>query len=475
MKSFKWIIVVSLLAGIITGGCHKSAVGRSTEGPDPEWEAVPVRMRVWYVPDSASYASYDSASQVYDHDPACDSIFRRALQRAAANGGGRITMEPAVYPLSVTLQLCSNLMLTGDTDTTGNVLLQFNAPRTILEGSNISYTTLNHFGIRNALNRGGEGILLYNGSSHNLINDISVSNIGYNGINISDASSRYDTIRNSRIIDVEKAGIACYNQSQDVFIENNTVIRTGDHGIILTGGNDCRIKDNIVDSSGYYTLGGNNAFAHGIAIDGHSGAWPCSKDTIDGNRITNSGSAGIEVADGVSHVVINNNYVNNTGLTVDHDKYGIYFGGTFATGNDITIENNEVHNCLWEGIRVGGNSSSVGNTDTVKITGNTVDSVVRQGIIIHYAGNVTLSDNDVRRALEAGIELLGWSAAYRINGIAISNNAVTACLGPGIHIAYAANPVFTDNSFCGNGSASQANGTGVDNVVIQGANECLDL
>ena len=230
----------------------------------------------------------------------------------------------------------------------------------------------------------------------------------------------------------------------------------------------------MVDSSGYYTVGGNNAFAHGIAIDGHSGAWPCSMDTIDGNRITNSGSAGIEVADGVSHVVIRDNYVNNTGVTVNHDQYGIYFGGTFGTGNDITIDHNEVYNCLWEGIRVGGNSTSVANTDGVKITGNTVGNVVRQGIIVHYSSNIDLSDNSVSQASETGIVLTGWSAGYKVAGAAISNNHVTGCSGPGFSIAYASDPVFTDNDFCGNGSVSQAHGTYVDNVVINGTNGCLD-
>ena len=475
MKLFKFIVVIHLLCGLMAGSCHKSAVGQSTETPDAKKDSVPVRMRVWYVSDSLSYSSYDSASGVYDHDPACDSIFGRAMQRAAVNGGGRITLEPAVYPLSITLRLCSNLLLKGDTDTSGNVLLQLQVPKTIIEGNNISYTTISHFGIRNALNRGGEGILLYNGSSHNLINDISVSNIGYNGINISDTTSRYNTIQHCSITDIMKAGIACYNKSQNVLIQNNTVIRTGDHGIILTGGSNCRIKNNMVDSSGYYTLGGNNAFAHGIAIDGHSGAWFCSMDTIDGNRITNSGSAGIEVADGVSHVLISGNYINNTGVTVDHDQYGIYFGGTFATGNDITIEHNEVYHCLWEGIRVGGNSSGVGNTDLVKITGNTVDSVVRQGIIVHYSSNIDLGNNNVRHASETGILLTGWSAAYKIAGAAISNNQATDCSGPGFSIAYASDPVFTDNDFCGNGAVSQAQGAGVDNVVVNGTNGCLDL
>lgn len=475
MKSFKLIIAINLIIGLIAGACHKATGGQPIKEPDLREDSAPVRMRIWYAPDSLSYSSYDSATQSYDNDPICDSIFRRALQRAADNGGGRITMEPAVYPLSSKLLLCSNLLLKGNTDAAGDVLLQLNVAQTILEGNNISYTTLNHFGIRNDLSRNGEGILLFNGSSYNLIDDVSVWNIGYNGINISDTTSRYNTIQNCHITDIMKAGIACYNKSQDVFIQSNTIIRTGDHGIILTGGSNCRIKNNTVDSSGYYTLGGGNAFAHGIAIDGHSGAWPCSKDTIDGNRITNSGSAGIEVADGVSEVVISGNYINNTGVTVNHDKYGIYFGGTFGTGDGITIANNEVYNCQWEGIRVGGNSAGVGNTNLVEITGNTVKTVVRQGIIVHFASNVTLSDNDVQQASGTGIELDGWSAAYKMNGIAITNNNVADCAGPGFYIEYASNPVFTDNDFCDNGADSHANGTGVDNVVINGTNQCLDL
>lgn len=468
------MLVINLLLGLMTSACHKTAASQSPEHPDQEGDPVPVRMRIWHFPDSLSYCSYDSAIQSYDRDLSCDSIFKRALRHAAANGGGRITMEPAVYPLSTTVELCSNLILKGDADTIGSVLLQFNASLAIVQGVNVSYTTLRHFGVKNDLSRGGEGILFYNASCHNLIDDISVWNVGYNGINISDATSRYDTIQNCRVTDIMMAGIACYNQSQDLFIQNNTITRTGYHGIILTGGNNCRIKNNIVDSSGYYTPGGSNAFAHGIAIDGHSGAWLCSHDTIDGNRITNSGSAGIEVADGVSHVVISDNYVNNTGVTVDHDKYGIYFGGTFATGDDVTIDHNEVYNCQWEGVRVGANSSGVGNTDVVNITRNVVDTVVRQGIIVHYSSNVVVSNNGVQHAAENGIELDGWSASYKINGAGISNNSVTACTGAGFYIQYATNPVFTDNDFCGNGSASYAHGAGVDNVVENGTNSCLD-
>ena len=468
------MIGINVLTAIIIFACCHLPAAQSDNGTGPAGHRMPVRMRVWFVPDSVSYFSYDSAGQVCDHDISCDSIFTRALRRAADNEGGRITLQPGVYPLSVTLQLCSNLTLTGDIDAKDKALLKSHSPQTILEGDNISHTTLSHFGIRNSLDRGGEGILLHNGSCYNLINDIAVSHIGGNGIEISDSGSCYDTVRNSRIADVKKAGIAGYRKPKYLFIGNNHVIRTGDHGIILTGADNCRIKDNTVDSSGYYTPGGGNAFAHGIAIDGHSGAWLCSHDTIDGNTVTNSGSAGIEVADGVSHVVISHNYINQTGVTLDHDQYGIYFGGTFATGDGITIDHNEVYNCKWEGIRVGGNSIPIGNTDAVNITGNTVNTVARQGILLHYASNAVVDSNDVQQASQTGIELVGWSASYKIDGIAIVKNNVSDCTGPGLYIEFADDPVFTDNDLCDNGSVSEANGNEVYNVVINGTNQCLN-
>ena len=124
MRSFRSTMTLCLLAAVIAGSCHKAALKQSAEHLESEEDMGPVGMRVWYAADSSFYCSYDSTSEYYDHDAVCDSIFRRALHRAAVNGGGRITMEPAVYPLSITLQLCSNLLLKGNTEMTGNVLIK---------------------------------------------------------------------------------------------------------------------------------------------------------------------------------------------------------------------------------------------------------------------------------------------------------------------------------------------------------------
>jgi len=374
-----------------------------------------------------------------------DKLFLKAF--SLLPNGGRILIENGVYSIEKSIHLKSNISILG-ADT--SAVVQKITKGSLIRGKAVQNTSIKNLKlISNHVNE-GVGILLDGKSIKNRIDRVIIDGFRGDGINFNGRDCQNNEIRNCIIRNCLGAGIAIYGQAGNVEITNNKISKTQIHGVIISGGSNCLIKDNYIENTGFFRPNvSKKYFCHGIAIDGASGKKPCTDEVIVGNVILNSGSAGIEVADGVSNVTIRNNYVDGTGKKAPFDQYGIYFGGSYRSGTRAEIVNNTVKNCLWEGIRVDNNHGKGASTQFVRVDSNKVFNTVRDGIKIGFTKDVSVSSNEIRGSESNGIAVKGLSNMYA-KKVTISNNIVLKSKLFGVYINFTDSISLKNNDLCRN-------------------------
>lgn len=206
---------------------------------------------------------------------------------------------------------------------------------------------------------------------------------------------------------------------ENVDIKNNT-ITTPAIGIKLGNSRKCNITDNsitytggasdstnydicIYDNSTYayiYNNTLNKSGRHGIYVSNE-----CNNTTILKNTVKDAYQTGIRVTGCTSNVVVKENtltgnvgggivYENNSKGTIESNsiKNNKKIGITADAGSVVTINKNTVNNCPLDGI-------SVKNKATATITSNTISSAKRYAIdVAPGSGNVIIKSNKISSA-----------------------------------------------------------------------------
>jgi len=273
-----------------------------------------------------------------------------------------------------------------------------------------------------ANNTSGHGIKIDGESYRGFINNIQVWSC-YTGI-LADYNAYLWNISNCHVEDCYETGIAVENREVPfwrtrVNIRGNKIVKTGHHGILVSGASDSIIAENICYDVGILRTDG---YAHGIALDGDEGERPSYNNKVIGNFIYNTRMQGIEVADRQNWVEIIGNHIENVELG------GIYFGGGLATSYQAVISGNICRNCGGDGIVIG-SPSKTDRSAHVLISDNICFENKGHGIavgwssLVRVAGNICFN-NDQDDIGKSGI-LLGECYDADVVGNILFDNQVT--------------------------------------------------
>lgn len=320
--------------------------------------------------------------------------------------GGELIIEEGVYSICSPIILKSDITLSGKGGQKPKLL---GCESTLFKGLSVDNILIKNLELSSSVSNSTFNAIHFDNSTGIIIESIVINGSNGYGVCFEGAGSVNNQVLNCEINDSRKAaGIGCISQAGGVLIEQCRINRTLHHGIIISGGSNCIVKGNFVAQSGFYRadkpLGD---FCHGIAIDGNCGKWRGKNHIIISNTIIDSGAAGIEIADGIDSIVIRNNIIKGTGCKAPWDKYGIYFGGSYAAGTYAEIVSNEVSGCKWSGIRVDSNYGKDGFAQDVVIDSNYVHSIEQDGILIGTAKNIKVRGNTIYKANWNGIKVVG--------------------------------------------------------------------
>lgn len=181
------------------------------------------------------------------------------------------------------------------------------------------------------------------------------------------ATSDHNRIIENHFYDNAAAAIFS-NATSDLSILGNVIERsTGTQvsAFYLQGASSSIISDNLIDTMAYA----------GMILD------PITSSTVQRNRIQNTVSHGINVANASGPATIQNNFINNANTGHSADSGAIRFYGSALIGA-LTIQDNMVRSS-YNGISVrDANSDLTGKTVTV--TGNVISRNSNSGI--HHTG-----------------------------------------------------------------------------------------
>lgn len=326
--------------------------------------------------------------------------------------------KPGVYHLDQPLKPGKNHVIQGASGVTFKPALNLTAAIVIdgKEGIFLSNFTIEGGGIGNCETA---GILAVNNSSYISISKVRVADVGGCGILFKGSKSQFFLIEECEIRNTGRAGIAMFDGVRHSLITKNTVENTTTHGIIFAnGGSFSEVSENYIKGAGIHPGGG---FAHGVAFDAHGHLHKGEQNLIMNNKILNSRTGGIEVADGQDHMYIIGNYIEGSGREHQkrEDQYGIYFGGALSQGYHCLIRGNTIKNSCWDGIRIASpnierphNKSPLpkekyGPTTHVDIIDNIVSGSMRYGIELNWCRDVYVKGNRIDTSKVADMGIIG--------------------------------------------------------------------
>lgn len=344
------------------------------------------KFTVWYDAAKAVYRAESNVSGVSD---VSSSSFAAALNYAISAGGyGAVHVRPSMQPISVKAKISIKDSVVVFLDKETQLELGYN-------GDMFEFDNVQSGGIVGGYLNGckssyaGKAIVIKGNSFRSFVQDTYIYNFDGRGISIEENTSSHNWIVGNRICDVNDEGIMV-SRSLANCILNNSVEKTGFHGIVVTGGNNNLISSNVVrDAGGNYVAG----FAHGIAVDGNGGADPATGNIVANNSIYDSYMCGIEIADDASNTVVSGNHVDTT--THASSGYGIYAGGGIDGSHNVTISGNVVLNAADIGIFVAGPGGTL-LTTSVYVVDNVVMGCGDNGIRFKYAIGCVATNNILR-------------------------------------------------------------------------------
>jgi len=190
-----------------------------------------------------------------------------------------------------------------------------------------------------------------------------------NGIRLVDSS--FNEIYSNNILECER-GIRLSNSHNNT-IDNNEVMATEYSSLEMDDSNHNNITRNVLEDS-------NNIISLG----------DCDYNYIAHNDISDSGNYGVVVGSNSDYNTVYNNTIHDINSWGDH--------GIYVTGGYTNISDNIIERCYYSGIKTWG--------DFTTITGNTIDTIGENGIIIDSCSNFNVRDNVITNISEFGINLI---------------------------------------------------------------------
>ncbi|MFZ4399617.1 MAG: right-handed parallel beta-helix repeat-containing protein [Bacteroidales bacterium] len=185
--------------------------------------------------------------------------------------------------------------------------------------------------------------------------------------------------------------------------------RVGEAIIDLTGGSVIKIATNNIILKGFKIV---NLNQQGAIISGGSlsGTTAAANVTIEKNLFDNLKGNAIYTYGSISNWTVTDNKIQNVSSYTSGGTYGSAMGFWLVASN-ITITNNTISNCSWEGIQFVCYATSA---NTVLIQNNTLTNIAHSGMNIatnlnnvDILGNTITSANTSLTAIEGGIIIQG--------------------------------------------------------------------
>ena len=251
-------------------------------------------------------------------------------------------------------------------------------------------------------------------------------NLEMEGSNASGVAIKYGSNINIENCDIRFSGAngvqAFYH---DYFkIENSTVGHSNYGGVNLGySGDYAVVRNNKITNTGMFSGMGESGDNKGVAIF-TSG----NNSTIEYNQIINSGWVGI--CFNGNYVTIKNNLIDNFCMTKD-DGAGIY---TYVGSVNVNLKGRKlIGNIILngqgvpEGVRGEATYPAEGiyldnGASGVELTGNTIANCGNQGVYIHCAHEITMKNNTLFNNITRQLSVIGLAKHPKIRNCNISDN-----------------------------------------------------
>lgn len=359
--------------------------------------------------------------------------------------GAEITVAAGTYNESVNVNkngltlLGANAGTHGDDARVAESIVMPNSPGFYVTGDDV---TIDGFMVDGAGADGNNGIEADGVTNFTAINNIVKNNTDTGagrsasdwttGIGILVQNSMGDIlIQNNRAED-NTDGVRIYNTDAaalgDIVIRDNTIVDSGDKGIITKNSDNIRISANTVTGSktGVWLENSDGNLVNNNDIDDtdenairlRNGS---DSNEIRGNRIDGAGDNGIKIAGGDNNQLLNNHIdnVDDDGIDLDDSNENLIEGnriglngGADNIGDDgidlddsdnNTIRNNRVSNTDDDGIDLTDSDENTIEDNKVGLNGGD-DNIGDDGIDLDGSDNNTIRNNNIQNVAENGID-----------------------------------------------------------------------
>ena len=203
------------------------------------------------------------------------------------------------------------------------------------------------------------------------------------------------------------SGYGIYAYGPNFTLDNATITDCGKDAIYFSAGKSLTLRDSVLENCG-----------GGLAYNNYYKAYYATGNAaIERNIIRNNTGNGLYIhLDGKGReAVINDNIItNNTGYGIKCDYYSNYI-------DSITMRNNTVRNCVYDGVFIEG-------AIDVDITDLIIENPGNNGLYASCTRNMTIKNSTVKNSEDDGIYLRGAFTAV------LANNTITDSSGYGIYL-----------------------------------------
>jgi CSLREA domain-containing protein len=291
-------------------------------------------------------------------------------------------------------------------------------------------------GFRNVIVRNGllrefsYGVLVSSASAFNVLENLTLTRNINAGVEFFDGDDgrNGNTLRNSHLIDNE-IGVTVYGNTENAAILNNSFAGNVGSAVEAIDGSGVRIEDNTITGIPVDpTLGSD----FGIVLEGHTGA------TILRNSVVDTGDAGIVLSLGSDRARIEQNTlsrIGDAGVSVSESDFVRVIANTanlasdaginFDTSNDGIIRDNDVR-YNPAGIELGGSSRTLVQNNNASFAGGTGIDLSADAFDNRIVGNIANS---------TGADGIGFEVdATDAIGNIVENNQTHGNRGDGVGI-----------------------------------------
>ncbi|HZH28762.1 MAG TPA: carbohydrate-binding domain-containing protein [Azospirillaceae bacterium] len=266
--------------------------------------------------------------------------------------------------------------------------------------------------------------LILSGTTNFTIENIKIEGSGSAGIIMDNA--HHGTVRGNSVTNTNADSIHMVNESGNILVEKNRVVRSGDDGISVVsyqkhGGvvKDIVIRDNVVM---------DNKWARGITVVGGENVQILNNDIK-----SPADRAGVYVASesaystfGAKNILVQGNHLTDAGGTNSgHGSIMVYNSGTYPI-NGVVIRDNHVDASRKSAVLVTG-----GNTSNVLVEDNAFDGAGSSGVHLMYGPKGVVVRDNIYEGLNGPIVTYHNTSASTVTVQNNSQQTIPPYTGPG--------------------------------------------